>query len=320
MFRISFFSWSMRSMELRSKTIVGQAAGPHLVIVGGVHGDEWEPMAACRRLIKELDSAQLRGRVTLVPCVNEAAFARGTRMADDLLDLARVCPGKEDGSVTEQTAAALAKLIRTADYFIDMHTAGTVFNLQRLAGYGIHFDAQVNEKQRLMARAFNLPIVWGTDGRFKGTSLSVAREANVPAIYVENGGGGICDAARVQENVDGCLNVARALGMLDGTLTASKVAFFIEDDRPMSGYLQGKCQAQVAGYFQPEVALGDKVRQGDRVGAIVDPLGEELAVIPAYTSGIVHLVRTFPSVKSGDPLIVILPVDGPGEYVFANNS
>ena len=43
--------------------------------------------------------------------------------------------------------------------------------------------------QRLMARAFNLPVVWGTDGRFKGTSLSVAREAGVPAREIGTTGG-----------------------------------------------------------------------------------------------------------------------------------
>lgn len=305
-------------VELRSRTIVGQAPGPHLVIVGGVHGDEWEPMVAGRRLLTAFEPATLRGRVTIVPCVNEAAFARGTRTADDLLDLARICPGNDQGSVTEQTGAALAKLIRTADYFIDMHTAGTVFNLMKLAGYGIHHDPQVQEKQRLMARAFNLPVVWGTDGRFKGTSLSVAREKSIPAIYVENGGGGMCDPVRVDENVTGCLNVARALGMIDGPTPASRVKYFVEDDRERSGHLQSKSLATVAGYFQPLVALGDVVVLGQKVGEIVDPLGETLATLTAYTSGTVLLVRSFPSVKEGDPLMVILPISAPGEATFAH--
>lgn len=307
-------------MELRSKTIVGRSEGPHLVIVGGVHGDEWEPMATGRRLIRELDASQLSGRVTIVPCVNEAAFARGTRTADDLLDLARICPGKEDGSITEQTGAALSKLIRTADYFIDLHTAGTVFNLQRLAGYGIHPDEAIQAKQRLMAHAFNLPVVWGADGRFKGTSLSVAREAGIPAIYVENGGGGMCDPQRVDECVAGCLNVMRALDMLPGERPANAVKYFVEDDRPMSGHLQGKCTATKAGYFQPEVALGDVVQEGQQVGRIEDPLGEDILPITAYTTGTVLLFRSFPSVKVGDPLIVILPVSAPGEYVFPHES
>lgn len=41
-----------------------------------------------------------------------------------------------------------------------------------------------------MARAFGLPLIWGTDPTLPGRSLSVARDANVPAIYAEYLGGG----------------------------------------------------------------------------------------------------------------------------------
>ena len=42
-----------------------------------------------------------------------------------------------------------------------------------------------------MARAFNLPLIWGTDASLEGRSLSVARDAAVPAIYAEYLGGGV---------------------------------------------------------------------------------------------------------------------------------
>src|SRR5579872_2858676 len=120
------------------RTITGSQPGPHLLITGGVHGDEFEPMVTVRRLTKEVDPTQLRGRLTLVPVVNEPAFARGRRTADDEKDLARTCPGRDDGTITEQIAAALSRLIRSADYYIDLHTAGTVFQMLSLAGYSIH--------------------------------------------------------------------------------------------------------------------------------------------------------------------------------------
>ena len=41
-------------IELQRKTITGAADGPHLLITGGVHGDEFEPMETARRLIHEL--------------------------------------------------------------------------------------------------------------------------------------------------------------------------------------------------------------------------------------------------------------------------
>ena len=45
-------------------------------------------MVAIRRLVALVEPAKLRGKLTLVPVVNEAAFLRGHRTADDGLDLA----------------------------------------------------------------------------------------------------------------------------------------------------------------------------------------------------------------------------------------
>jgi predicted deacylase len=136
-------------------------------------------------------------------------------VAEDDKDLARTCPGRDDGSVTEQIAAALTHLIRSADFYIDLHTAGSLYEILPLAGYVLHAKPHVLDWQRKMARAFNLPIVWGTSPRLEGRSLSVARDANVPAIYVEQGGGGRCDRSGVEACVEGCLNVAGALGLLE---------------------------------------------------------------------------------------------------------
>jgi len=317
----------MEQWPLKSKTIVGAADGPHLLITGGVHGDEWEPMAACRRLLAEIDPAHVRGRITIVPVVNEQAFLRGERTAEDELDLARTCPGRDDGSVTERIAASLSRLIRTADYYIDLHTAGTVFEMLSLAGYNLHADADILETQRKMAQAFGLPIVWGTNARLDGRSLSVARDAGVPAIYVENGGGGTCDGGRVGEMVRGCLRTAHVLGLLtDDVLVASneileryELMYLVEDDRDASGHLQVQSQAPAAGFFEPRVRLGDVVARGDAIGRIVDSLGASLAEITAYDSGTVLLLRSYPSVRVGDPLVVILPITEPGTATFSRD-
>ena len=73
-----------------------------------------------------------------MPIVNEPAFLRGERTAEDQLDLARVCPGNPDGSITEQIAHQLSELIREADYYIDLHTGGTTLRVLPLVGYVLH--------------------------------------------------------------------------------------------------------------------------------------------------------------------------------------
>ena len=135
---------------------------PNLLIIGGVHGDEFESMAAIRRLLDHLDPAALRGRLTAIPVVNEAAYWRGQRTAEDGLDLARTCPGRPDGSITERTAHAVSQEIRRADYLIDLHSGGIVMEFYPTVGYTLHLDKAILDVQRRMARALNMSIIWGT--------------------------------------------------------------------------------------------------------------------------------------------------------------
>lgn len=293
-------------MQIHSRQIIGAVDGPHLLIIGGVHGDEFEPMAAIRRLMREVDPAKLRGRLTLVPVANEAAFLRGMRTADDELDLARTCPGKPDGSITERTAHALSQIIRAADFFIDLHTGGTIMSVLPLTGYKLVPDEAIRETQRRMAHAFNLPLVWGTDYRLEGRTLSVARDAGIPAIYAEYLGRGLCDPAGIEAYVEGCLNVMSELGMLDREPPASRVEHTVDDFRESAGHMQIRNPAPITGFFEPLVQLGGSVKVGEPLGTVTDILGDNVLAAPSQETGTVIVLRTFSRVHAGDTLAVIL--------------
>jgi predicted deacylase len=294
-------------VRLAQERIIGRQPGPHVLITGGVHGDEFEPMAAIRRFMRILRPDTLRGRVTLVPVVNEPAFHLGRRCAEDGLDLARTCPGRHDGSITERIAFALSAVIRSADYYIDLHTGGTRLRVLPLVGYMLHPVAGVLEAQRKMAHAFGLPIIWGTDPNLDGRSLSVARDARVPAIYAEYHGGGGLDPAGVVAYVDGCLRVLAELGMIDQAPPAPATeALIMEDGRPGSGHMQVNHPSPCAGFFEPAVELGRRVSKGDRLGTVTDILGEHVAPIHAAYGGIVLVLHTFPRIDAGESVAVVL--------------
>jgi predicted deacylase len=299
--------------HIQSRHIDGARPGPHLLVTGGVHGDEFEPMAAVRRLIDRIDPTALRGSVTLVPVVNEPAFGRGTRTAEDGLDLARTCPGDPTGSVTQQIAHEVSGLIRAADYYIDLHTGGTRLSLLPLVGYVLHPSGDVLDKQRRMARAFGLPIVWGTDHRLDGRTLSVARDAEVPAIYAEWHGAARCEPEGIEAYVTGCLNVMSELDMIDRLHVYREPDWMIEDDRSGAGHLQRCHPAPIAGLFEAVVALGDRVEPGDPLGTISDTLGSTVERICTDQSGIVLCLHTFGRVNQGDSLAVILETETESE-------
>lgn len=291
---------------LKTLTFGSPDAGPHLFITGGVHGDEFEPMFALRRLAQSLENAMIRGCVTLVPVVNEAAFNRGHRVAEDSLDLARTCPGRPDGSITERTAFALSELIRCADYYIDLHTGGTTLAVWPMTGYVLHPDAAILDKQRALARAFNLPVMWGTDPTLPGRSLSVARDAGIPAIYAEYLGAASVSAAGIDRYIEGCRNVMASLGMLEEEPQSNAVRWMVEDPRPQSGHMQRCYPSPAAGCFEASVSLGQRVEPNQMLGWVVDALGQTRREVRANESGLVLVLRTFPAVNEGDSLAVIL--------------
>ena len=303
---------------LKRRVVDGELEGPHLLVTAGVHGDEYEPMAAVRRLTEVARPGELRGRLTLVPVVNESAFERSSRLGEDGLDLARTCPGRADGSLTERVAFELSELIRTADYYIDLHTGGAVLQLVPLVGYGLHPDPDVLGAQRRMARAFGLDFIWGTTAELEGRTLSVARDARVPAIYSEWKGGAF-DAAGVDVLVKGCLGVMAELKMIDRRSRATVPSpvegpLVIEDPRPASGHMQVCHPASEAGFFQPAVPLGQKVAKGDLLGHICDVLGTCKRPQLACQSGMVIGLRATGSVDRDTALAVIV------EFEYAKES
>lgn len=294
-------------VTLQRSTIDSQRPGPRLLVTGGVHGDEWEPMAAIRRLVHLLPGRLIRGRVTLVPIVNEAAFERGARTADDGLDLARTCPGLIDGSVTQQSAFALSELIRDCDHYIDLHTGGTRLRVLPLTGYMLHPRAEILEAQRRMARAFGLPLIWGTDWRLNGRSLSVARDQNIPAIYAEYHGGGGLDPRGIEAYVQGCLSVLTDLGMLPGEPPKPDPStLVVEDDRPNSGHMQVNHPAPHGGFFEAATALGERVQTGDLLGTVFDPLGKAPVEIRARYPGLVIVLHTYARIEAQTSVAVVL--------------
>ncbi len=293
-------------MELKTFEIHGHQPGPKLLITAGVHGDEFEPMAAVRRLMKEIDPRHLRGKLTLVPVVSESAFQMGRRAGEDGKDLARTCPGREDGSLTEQVAFALSQLIRSADYFIDLHTGGTTYTVLPLSGYTLHADPNVLAVQRRMAQVFGLDVVWGTDPNLDGRSLSVARDANVPAIYCEYLGGGRCDPAGIDAYVRGCRNVMIELGLLDGSPEIPRPPLIVEDHRPGAGHMQINHPSPCEGFFEPVVALGQRVRIGDLIGTVCDVLSQRAERIESRYTGLVIVLQTFPTVSAGASVAVVM--------------
>jgi predicted deacylase len=286
----------------------GRNEGATLLTLAGVHGDEYEPMAAVQRVFSELDPDKLAGTWVGVGCCNVDAYLAGGREGPaDGKNLARVFPGRADGSLTERVAWCLTNdFIRRASFLCDLHSGGRIYRMVPLSGYMLT-DSATTAVQREAAKAFGLSLVWGTAPE-AGRSLSAAAEYHVPAIYCETTGTGGCRPGDVEAYVRGTTRLMTHLGMLAGRLEPTPGQRVVEDPTPSSGHLQVKNVSPVDGLFIAHVGLRNRVRPGDVLGRVVDLLGTPLFECRTDMDGEVILVRHLARVKAGDALAVVIPV------------
>lgn len=287
----------------------GTRPGPTLLALGAVHGDEYEGPAVIPEVFAAVDVAALAGTLLMAPICNVPAYEAIQRSSPvDGQNLARVFPGKADGTVTERIAYALTEqLLRHADFLLDIHSGGVAATIPTLIGY-IHDDGELGRRSRAAAEAFGAPVMWGHPLPLPpGRSLSAATDLGIPSLYTEAPGGGSAAPEVVACFVRGTLNVMRHLGMLaDAPQMQPQTQ---PQTQPPTHHLVGDgnldvvTHAPVAGFFRAAVQLLDEVRRGQVLGTLHDPFGAALAEITAPEDGVVILLRRLQRANVGDGLV-----------------
>jgi len=288
------------------------APGPVAVINGGTHGDEYEGPTVLRELVGTLKPGKLTGTLVVIPVLHEAAFFAGLRCNPDGTNLARVFPGDPKGNSTER----LADLFRTrvlahADYYLDLHSGGVIYDLVPWCGYIVTDMPEVNRVQADMAACFDDYWCWASQYN-PGRTLSAAAEFAVPAIYTESlGGGGVAASDRDALN-RGIDNFLKRFGFLKGKLPPLRA----QPSRMAASYDEAHIQLQhpapIAGLFIRAVEPGDVVRKGGIIGTI-HPLdgGTPVKIRAARGGSVVSLMRKG-GVEPGEATATVVPIEPAG--------
>ena len=282
----------------------GDAGGPHVALIGGIHGCEYSSIAAVTKVMQELDTADLAGSIAAVPIVSMQSFvARSPFVVPaDGKNLNRCFPGSYDGTYTDVLARSIFdELIAPADVLIDLHGGDMV---EALEPFTIYEASPVAADADALAVAFGLPYVVREvpkPGSLGGMTSSAAAAAGIPAIIAEAGGCGRLEAHATRVLVDGVHNALKQLGMLPG-----------DPAPPADGMRRvGRFEwlrSQQAGWWEPSVAAGDVVAAGARLGRVLDLWGDPREEIRSPEDGVVLFLTTSPSVTD-DGLLLGLGAD-----------
>ena len=237
--RVGSEPWKIRFVELR-----GAQPGPATAIVAGIFGDKPLGCLAVHALGRRLQGLDLRGTVVLVPAANPPALEVGTRLSPDALFLNRRFPGAPTGPLTDQIAHhVLAELRARVDAVVDLHSGTPTMALHYTYDYG---------DTAFTASFGYMPVIVGYP--HEGQLSVAATRAGMRSSLPEFGGGPFRD---VGIGVDGCLNVLRYRGHLDGPPTGprrvpmiQRITFFSPS---ATGVLRGVTPDRVGQPVEPGV-------------------------------------------------------------------
>ncbi len=271
------------NIQVPVTVIRGKKPGPVVLVTAAIHGDEINGTDIVRRLIFDVNHAELSGTLVALPVVNIPGFLMQTRYLPYHRDLNRFFPGRRKGNNAERFAYLLFnEIVKKCDFGIDLHTAamGRV-NLPHVRG-----DMSQPLVRRL-ARAFGASIVLDQPG-VVGSLRREATNIGIPTILFEAG-----ETARFSQKVSlaglrGVLNVLEAIEMLPRKKKSRRPPFQVIVKA--SDWVR----AEKGGILDLAVKPGELIYKGDLIATLLNPFGKTVTQMRAPHTGIVIGVTTAP--------------------------
>ncbi|MCD8154109.1 MAG: M14 family metallopeptidase [Clostridiales bacterium] len=295
----------MENLQIKKNRLEGGSGEERkrLSVVTGIHGDELEGQYVCFELNRQIAANPqfLHGIVDIYPAMNPLGIDSITRGIPGFdLDMNRVFPGNDNGSMTEHLAARIIEDLEGSDLCIDIH-ASNIF-LTELP------QVRINELHREtlvpIAEKLNVDFIWVHQSStvLESTLAYSLNSRNTPTLVVEMGVGMRITKAYCQQMVRGIFSVMHEMGMWSGPVDAPRKPMIADRDDAVL-FLN----APVAGVFISQARHGDRLKKGSPVGVIVDPLeGSILERMKAPEDGILFTIREYPVVNEGSLIARIL--------------
>lgn len=293
-------------LELKKHRITPLAVNsekcPRISIVTGIHGDELEGQYVCyevqRRIQENIQC--LTGIVDIYPAINPlgiASIQRGIPTFD--LDMNRIFPGSEDGSMPEYVAAKIIEDVKGSDAAIDIH-ASNIF-LTEIPQ--VRINHATADTLVPLAEKLNIDFIWVHEAAtvLQSTFAHSLNAVGTPVLVVEMGVGMRITQSYGDQLTDGIFSLMKHLGIWSGEVCEPKKPIISHDTKVRF------INAASSGIFIPKVVHNSFVRADEHIGNIVSPLsGEVLHKIKSPCDGLLFTLRDYPVVDEGSLIARIL--------------
>ncbi len=271
-----FWPVMINSLQFNIPVIVAHGArqGPVMCMTAAVHGDELNGIEIARRVIYGLDPEKLAGTVVAVPIVNMEGFMKQQRYMADRRDMNRFFPGDPNGVTPARFAYALMEMvIQHCDALIDLHT-GSFYrtNLPQLRA-----DLKDEKVARMVTRFGGMTVLQsaGKPGMLRNAAVAMG----IPAVTMEVGGPLSLELEAVEFGV-------KAINTFLGELGMTKRLSFWKAPQPVF-YESQWVMSNHSGILLASVKLGDKVKDGEVLAEIINPVTNAKEKVKAPYAGTV---------------------------------
>ena len=247
-------------------------SGPNVVITGAIHGNEQTGVHAARLLMKELEKHEITGNIKIIPVANPTAYYHRQRVSPfDELDMSRIFPGSDKGTLTYRTAAALWEETNDAEYVVDLHCCGIVGSTYTLADY------ESSQEIKELCTALGMPVACQTSGSEGQFFLESLRRRGQKSILIELPGGqpgGVIDLEWAEFCSSHLLNYLKYIKAVKGK--------YIEPiPRTVFCGKMERIDIPAEGLFTPAVESGEFLSEGAVMGYLDHEGGREVFTAPA---------------------------------------
>lgn len=291
--------------RLRSYCLDTQRPGPTVVVVGGVHGDEYTGIELVYRIVETLGSELSSGRLICYPCLNPLGAERSERTLPEAGgDLNRCFPGGERGARAARYAHTVWQDIIgwEPDFVVDLHADSSrsvpYVIVDRPVLLGASEQKPMLDTLVQCARSMGCTVLLEYEARdYQRYGLqhslagSLVNFAGIPALTFEAGARGLVDAAAVEVADRAVRSLLGRLGILPtGSETAHQEGLWVRSTtKPVRN----------SGMFVPLVGPGERFQAGAQLAQIRQLDGEVIEKIIAGVDGIVIAWRDIAWVKPG---------------------
>jgi predicted deacylase len=281
-----------------------------VAIFGGTHGNEYEAQVAVKRLCRDLEPGEMRGRVVLMPRLSESACEANRRESPlDGVNMNRAFPGSARGSISYRIANFVKReVFPRVRVVLDIHSGGKEGVFPVCTSFHPIPDPGQRAEIEKVARLFDTPFILIYSSQMASGLLTDEAEAEGKiTIGGEFGAGESVSRIGTLHAYEGVRNVLRHYGLLPGSVERIRA----DDDRePLlvtAESLEDYRPCPVDAVWEPAVDLGATVCSGELLGRLHDfsDLGEATREVRAHRDGYVLMMHLSARVHRGMTLYVI---------------